>query len=394
MHSLPTFEAQSVQTVDALRRMEPAAGAVRLVLSPYRICPLGAHVDHQGGTVLGRTLATGTVLAYAPLSGPQVRLSSSHFGEIAFEIGQPPDLTHWARYAEAAALALGRSHPLRRGLAGVVSGTLIGAGVSSSASVGLAYLLALAEANDIALTPADLVELDYRLEHDFLGLQNGILDPATIVHGRPDAFVHIQTRTGAVTPVADPPAARDLAWLVIYSGVSRQLIGSGFNQRVAECREAAALLQPGAAILSDVPRETYLARRESLPPHLARRADHFFGEIARVEQGREAWARGDAAAFGDLMNQSCESSIHLYESGSRELVTLQRIARQTPGVHGSRFSGGGYGGCVVALVARDQAGAAGEAILERYAAAHPEQAGRAAAYLIESDGSLRSGHAT
>ncbi len=143
-------------------------------------------------------------------------------------------------------------------------------------------------------------------------------------------------------------------------------------------------------MLSDVPPETYLIMRDLLPPHLRRRAEHFFGETARVEQGREAWTRGDAAAFGSLMTQSCNSSIHLYESGSRELVTLQRIAQQTPGVYGSRFSGGGYGGCVVALVARDQARAAGEVILERYAATHPEQAGRAAAYLIESDGQLRS----
>ncbi len=342
---------------------------MKRIFSPYRICPIGAHVDHQGGAVLGRTLALGTTLDYEPLASREVQLISEPFGETRFLLGEAIDKAHWARYARAAALVLdGR---LERGMRARVSGPLAGAGLSSSASVGLAYLKALADVNNIVLSSDEIVQLDFQLENGQLGLQNGILDPLTIVYGKKDALVFMDTITATATPVFDPPTS-EAAWIIAYSGVSRELTKSGYNVRVAECHEAASLLHPGAWKLSDVPRELHEEKRARLPENLRRRAKHFYSEQERVHQGARAWLEANLEMFGWLMNQSCASSIHNYESGSPVLVELHELASATPGVYGSRFSGGGYGGCVVALSNREQAGEAARQIEETFQARHPD----------------------
>ena len=381
---LPSFTAQTANAIHSLHGYEniPAID-IRAVISPYRICPLGAHIDHQGGPVLGRTINTGTVLAFAALKNLEIRLYSGHFGQISFPIGQMPDMQHWSRYAQAAALAISRKFPLKHGFTGFVDGTLIGAGLSSSASVILAYLQALAQVNELSLSQDELIALEFWVEHDILGLQIGILDPATIVHGQADALLHIDTLSEKVTLISDSATAQDWVWVVAYSGISRQLLQSGYNNRVAECQEAASLLRAGANRLSDVPRDMFLEHQQHLPEHLRRRARHFFGEVERVYNGAQAWAESDAEQFGVLMKQSCASSIRLYESGSPVLFDLHNIVSETAGVFGSRFSGGGYGGCVVGLAERNSAEAVVQEISEKFSAMHSELAEQAAVYVVE-----------
>jgi galactokinase len=340
---------------------------MKRIFSPYRICPIGAHVDHQGGAVLGRTMHLGTILEYEPLSSNVVHITSDQFGEAEFCIGEL-DRDHWVRYAQAAARAL---PGLQRGMRAHVSGSLVGAGLSSSAAVGLAYLRALADVNDIELSNDELVQRDYELEHGQLGLQNGILDPLTIVHGVNNALLFMDTVTASVSPIPDP-ASDEAAWIVAYSGVSRELTKSGFNVRVEECRQAASLLQEGTQRLCDVPRGTYQEKKMTLPDNLRKRAEHFFTEVTRVTQGARAWRQADLEQFGQLMNQSCMSSIKNYESGSEILIELQELVSSTHGVYGSRFCGGGYGGCVIALTKRESAENARAEIAEGFSARHPE----------------------
>ena len=337
-----------------------------LIFSPYRICPIGAHVDHQGGVVLGRTISIGTRLEYEPLDTNELHLTSDQFGKAKFLIGEL-DLSQWTRYAQAAARVLN----VKRGMKAHVSGSFVGSGLSSSASVGLAYLIALAEVNDIEVTADQLVQLDYRLEHNELNLQNGLLDPLTIVHGQREALLFMDTVTGSVSPIPDSPSSRS-GWIVAYSGLSRELTKSGFNVRVQECCEAASLLRSGAKILSDVPREDFEQKKKTLPENLRKRAEHFFTEVDRVHDGAQAWKESDLERFGHLMNQSCESSIRNYESGSDILIELHELVSQIDGIYGSRFSGGGYGGCVVALSKSDVAEKTCLEISERFLRLHPE----------------------
>ncbi|MGB0387959.1 MAG: galactokinase family protein [Ardenticatenaceae bacterium] len=372
-------------------------GEVRFVVSPYRICPIGAHVDHQGGTVLGKTVNAYTVLAFAPLATAEVRLHSLNYPSVStFNIHQigAPDFREWGRYARGAAKVLNQHTPLRVGLVGALTGTLPGSGLSSSASVGLAYLHALASVNGIDLTPADFVELDRQLENNYLGLDNGIQDQTTISYARQGSLVHMDSRTRAVQLVQDAPSFDACRIIIAYSGYSRELTSTGFNVRVQECWQAAKLLAeranlPNANILSDIPAEIYYAHRDSLPTPLRRRAEHYFSEVTRVEQGKNAWREGDMARFGALMTQSCHSSIHNYESGSHALRLLNQIVSTTNGVYGSRFSGGGYGGCVVALADAAHAQQAVTHIQKRYLQALPETAGQAAIYLAQTEGHVR-----
>ena len=336
------------------------------LFSPYRICPIGAHIDHQGGAVLGRTIKLGTMLEYRALDSREIRITSDLFGKAKFLIGDL-DKTHWARYAQAAARVL---NP-KRGMKAHVTGSLIGAGLSSSASVGLAYLKALADVNEIELTSEQFIHLDFKLEFNELGLQNGLLDPMSIIYGRKNALLYMDVVTGSISPIIDPPSG-DSAWIVAYSGVSRELTKSGFNVRVAECHEAAASLKSGAWKLGDVSQEIFETKKISLPENLRRRAEHFFSEVERVSLGRQVWAESDAVRFGQLMNQSCESSIKNYEVGSEVLIQLHQIINSTNGIYGSRFSGGGYGGCVVALAKADLAQNACAEIAEKFSALHPE----------------------
>ena len=356
------------------------------IFSPYRICPIGAHVDHQGGAVLGRTINMGTRLTYSPLDSKEIYIQSDRFGKTRFFIRDEIDKTHWARYAQAAAIVLDKKHKLRRGLKAQLTGALIGAGLSSSASVSLAYLKALADVNDIELSNDGLVQLEYELEHNVLGLQIGLLDPLTIVYGKHNAVLFMDTITASVKPIFDSPL-NNSAWIVAYSGVSRELTKSGFNTRVLECRQAAALLKDGAQILSDVPPDLFEEKKAILPENLRRRAEHFYSEVGRVHRGAMAWEDSDMRLFGQLVNQSCESSIRLYESGSEILIQLHEIAINTNGVYGSRFSGGGYGGCVVALTKRDLAENAAMEIADKFSSHHPELP--SAVYVVETSDGLR-----
>jgi galactokinase/galacturonokinase len=348
---------------------------------PYRMSPLGAHVDHQGGQILGRTLQAGTALVYAPLDEPEIRLASINFpGVINFTLETAVQPDHWARYAQAAALALRRSYPLTRGFAGVSNGALIGTGLGSSASVGLAYLQALADVNAITLTQEELVELDFQLERN-LGLQNGIQDQANILFGREKSLLHLDARSRQTCLIPDPPEAATAGWLIVYSGVSRSLTsGGGYNNRVAECRAAAQWLEPTAVTLSDVPPEQFTSRANAMPVILRRRAAHYFSEVARVATGTQAWQAGDLPCFGALMNESCASSIQQYESGHEAVIALQQLVSGAPGVFGSRFSGGGYGGCVIGLVERGQVETAVARIKQAYQQQYPALAGEAAFY--------------
>ena len=335
------------------------------IFSPYRICPIGAHIDHQGGAVLGRTINIGTTLEYETLDTNTICVMSEQFGESTFVIGDL-DTTHWSRYAQAAARVLNVKH----GMKALVNGSLIGAGLSSSASVGLAYLKALADANAMELSNDQLVHLEYVLEHDELNLQIGLLDPLSIVNGRRDALLLMDTITAAVSPIPDPLPS--FAWIVAYSGISRELTKSGFNIRVEECHQAAAELLPNARILSDIPHEVFEDRKMSLSNHLRRRATHFFTEVERVHAGAKAWYEANLEIFGQLMNESCQSSIKNYESGSDILVELHELISGTDCVYGSRFSGGGYGGCVVALVQHAAARNICASIKETFSTRHPD----------------------
>ena len=384
---------KKAQLVEELSREEGiAADKIYVIASPYRICPLGAHIDHQGGPVLGMTINAYTLMAFTGADESTARFRSKNYpGTVTFEIDRVPESTgsFWGVYARAAALALKSEYPLKRGVTGLLDGMLPGCGLSSSASVLLAYLHAFAMVNDIELQPWDYVRLNRIAENRYIGLNNGILDQTSIVFGKRDVLLYIDTKAETVTEVPDLLGESRYRILVAYSGYSRELTTSGYNTRVDECRQAAARLSSLSAaepaeVLSDVPEDVFIEFRDNLAPDVGRRANHYFSEVRRVKSGLEAWENGSIDDFGGLMTASCNSSIEQYECGIQAIYDLQQIVSSANGVFGSRFMGGGFGGCVVGFVQPDVAENAADDILEAYRRLHPEVAGQAAVYLAKS----------
>ena len=358
-----------------------------LVKAPLRVCPLGAHVDHQGGVVTGMTIDREVVMVAVPDPEAVARLTSLDFpGEVVVGLDDPAPTKagDWGDYMRAAVSVLAREHRLESGFRAALGGDLPGTGLSSSAAVLVAYLLALTRVNEIELGREEIAGLVQKAENEYVGVASGRLDQSIILFAEPAHLTRVDCSNMSIEQVARPQASGEFRVLVAFSGVGRALVGSGFNARVDECREAARLLldfggeAPRATpVLSDVRAEVFEEYVAKLPQNHRRRAAHFFGEQRRVFSGVEAWRQGDLARFGALMTASGASSIHNYECGTAELITLYELLRDSPGVYGTRFSGGGFGGSCVALIEVDAGASVIEAVKRRYEVVHPEAAAAA-----------------
>ncbi|KAG5058709.1 hypothetical protein JHK86_013705 [Glycine max] len=382
---------------------------VRVVVSPYRICPLGAHIDHQGGTVAAMTINKGILLGFAPSGSNQVVIRSGQFeGEVKFrvdEIQQPKDKSldkdsselqeqcNWGRYARGAVYALqSRGNNLSKGIIGYICGSegLDSSGLSSSAAVGVACLMALQYANDLVISPTENIDYDRLIENEYLGLKNGIMDQSAILLSSHGCLMCMNCKTKDYKLVyrpkvleynesGEPKATRILLAL---SGLKQALMNNpGYNKRVAECREAAQILLEASGdyktepILSNaVDPEVYEAHKHKLEPDLAKRAEHYFSENMRVLKGVEAWAMGRLNDFGMLITASGRSSIQNYECGCEPLIQLYEILLRAPGVLGARFSGAGFRGCCLAFVEADLATEAASFVRSEYLKVQPELA--------------------
>jgi len=362
-----------------------------LVEAPLRICPLGAHVDHQGGVVTGMTIDRHVVMAAFPETDEVVRVASLDFpGEVVVELEDqvPTRAGNWGDYVRAAVAVLSKEHHLRIGFRAVIGGDLPGAGLSSSAAVLVAYLLALTRVNEIKIGREEISGLVQRAENEYVGVASGRLDQSIILFAENGHLTRVDCSGLSIEQVPRPTGSRDFCVLVVFSGVGRALAGSGFNTRVSECHEAARILLElgGEAprenpVLSDVAPEVFERFCTELPQAPRRRAAHYFGEQRRVLNGVEAWRQGDLDRFGALMTASGASSIHNYESGTAELITLYELLRDASGVYGTRFSGGGFGGSCIALIEPGSSATIIEAVKRSYEAAHPEAAAEASFHI-------------
>ena len=362
-----------------------------LVEAPLRICPLGAHVDHQGGVVTGMTIDRQVVMAAVPETDEVVRVASLDFpGEVVVELGDqvPTRAGNWGDYVRAAVAVLSKEHRLRRGFRAVIGGDLPGAGLSSSAAVLVAFLLALTRVNELNIGREEISALAQRAENEYVGVASGRLDQSIILFAENGHLTRVDCSDLSIEQVPRPTGSIDFRVFVVFSGVGRALAGSGFNTRVSECHEAARiLLELGGEtprknpVLSDVAPEVFERFCTELPQAARRRAAHYFGEQRRVLNGVEAWRQGDLDRFGAMVTASGASSIHNYESGTAELVTLYEALRDAPGVYGTRFSGGGFGGSCIALIEPEAGSSVIEAVKRRYEVAHPDAATKASFHI-------------
>lgn len=347
-----------IQKFNELYKKDPEAVA----FCPYRVCPIGAHSDHQHGKITGLAIDKGIHLAYKPKQNGVVELCSLQFEKRAqWHIASVPEQKQndWADYLRGATIELGQRRVLHVGLCGGIEGTLPIGGLSSSAAVTLVFLCALCKVNNIKLTDKEMIEIAVAVENRYVGVSCGKLDQSCEIFSRKDHLLYLDTLDDQYELIPTSPNMKPYDIAVIFSGVERTLAGSKFNMRVDECRSAAYALKAFAGMeygkfqethLREVPVEVFRRYKDRLPDTWARRAEHWYTEFERVHLGAEAWRRGDIETFGRLSFESGHSSIYNYETGSPELKALYDIMTRTEGIYGGRFSGAGFKGCCMALI--------------------------------------------
>ncbi len=333
-----------------------------IAFCPYRVCPLGAHSDHQLGKITGLAIDKGIHIAYKPKMNGVVELVSLQFDKRAqWHVSAVPEEKEndWADYLRGATQALNQRYSLKIGLSGVIEGSLPIGGLSSSAAVILSFLSALCKVNNLELTGHELIMTALAAENNYVGVSCGKLDQSCEVYSRKEHLLYLDTRDDSYELIPTHPDMKPYKIAIFFSGIERTLAGSKFNMRVDECRSAAYALKAFAGMeygkfnethLREVPYETYLQYKDKLPENFAKRAEHWYTEFNRVQQGAEAWRRGDLETYGRLSFESGHSSIYNYETGSPELKALYEIMTHTDGIYGGRFSGAGFKGCCMALI--------------------------------------------
>jgi galactokinase len=307
---------------------------------PGRVNLIGDHTDYTGGWVLPMAIDRWTVLE-ADVGGEQVRLLSQDVeGEV--HLALPPNAAgpqvradvhpQWGRYVAAAMGETGLQH----GLTGTIRSDIpVGAGLSSSAALGVALVLAMTDP-DVHLEPLELAQIVQRVEHRATGVPTGIMDQLCIAAARDGHASLIDCGSHTMSHVSVT------AQVQVLFVAHRTLDGSAYTNRVRECAAIEAIIGPlRTAQLADL-----AALRDE---QLRRRARHVITENARVRTCAIALADGDHGLVGSLMAQSHQSLARDYEVSTPEMDRVVAETSALPGVWGVRMTGGGFGGCVVAL---------------------------------------------
>jgi galactokinase len=353
-------------------------------------------VDHQGGLVTGMALDVSVDLLYSPDNAGFVRVQSVDFpDEEYFHIDKVPEMLpgFWGNYIRGSVLSLARDFKLRKGFRAVIRGRLPMGGLSSSAAVTTAYLMALADVNGFDISQEALIQYSHWVETAFIGLKNGILDQSSNILSRDGFLMKMDCSTNEWELVPKNPEMPDFDVVIVNSGFTKALIGTDYNNRVDECKIAASLLEEVARgkttpykdiKLRNVSPQEWMDHRDALPGRFYRRAKHFFTENQRVVDGVEAWKQGDIKTFGALMKESGESSVHDYQCGSPELITIFNALKNAPGVYGARFSGAGYRGCCIGLSDPAHRKEIEATIAASYPSQHPEYADKYKVYFCKT----------
>ena len=364
--------------------------------TPYRVCPVGAHVDHQLGKITGFAINKGIHIAYGPKRNGVVEIQSLQFDKRAqWHVGSTPETPEgdWADHLRGATIALYARYDLKIGLCAVIDGELPIGGLSSSAAVIITFLSALCELNGISLSPKELIEIAKEAENKYVGVACGKLDQSCEVYCRKDHMLYLDTMDDSYELIPQSPDMKPYKFAIFFSGLERSLAGSAFNMRVDECKSAAYALKAYAGMpygkfaethLREVPVEIFHQYKDRLPENWRKRAEHYYGEFDRVERAAEAWRRGDIEAYGKISFESGYSSIHSWETGSPELIKLYEIMTETKGIYGGRFSGAGFKGCCLAIIDPAYEESIIEEVTKKYLAAFPHLEGKYSVHICES----------
>lgn len=327
--------------------------------APGRVNVVGEHTDYNGGFVLPIALAQHTVAAVRRRDDSLVRVASTSMDDGAPVSVDLTEVTEggdygWAAYVVGVGWAAAQRDLPTTGLDIVLDSNVpVGAGLSSSAALSCVIARAWSDLLGWALDDETVADLGRDAENKIAGAPTGLMDQLASVCGQEGHAMQIDTRAVTITQVPFDLPAAGLTLLVIDSRTEHSHADGEYAERRQSSQEAA--LRLGVRELRDVPLESLATTLDKLPPLLRRRARHVVTDSARVEEaGKLLLAGDDPRRIGPLLNASHASMRDDYEITVPTVDTLQETA-VAAGAHGARMTGGGFGGCVIALVDQDEA---------------------------------------
>jgi len=340
-----------------------------LARAPGRVNLIGEHTDYNGGFVLPMAVDREVAVAFRSTGGRESKVYSADYDELCgFDTDSPERVEghHWSNYVRGVASVLSGGGRAVAAIEAAVEGNVPqGAGLSSSAAVEVAAVVAFDSASGLGLEPVEQVKLAQRAENEFVGVNCGIMDQFVSRLGERDRCLRIDCRD--LTYAAVPIKSEDVRVVVCDTGVTRKLSAGEYNKRRSACESAAAkITSREGALLREVTLEELLASKEKLTGDEYNRALHVLRENQRVGLACEALASGRYEEAGKLLFDSHASLRDLYEVSCKELDMLVEIARGVEGVCGARLTGAGFGGCTANLVRAGSESALEEAVMREY----------------------------
>lgn len=336
-----------------------------LALAPGRVNILGEHVDYNDGFVMPAAIDRATYLAFSPAESHQTDLIAADFAdEVSFTPegiaaktaadGSP--LPEWARYPAGVSWALGNAGHPTPAIHGVLASDVPrGAGLSSSASVEMAFALAWQTLGGWELDPMQRAQIGQTAENKYVGVNCGIMDQFASACGVQDRLLLLDCRSLNWQTL---PVPGNVAIVIADTSVRRKLTDGAYNQRRQACEDAVNILSqhiPGIRALRDVSVADFNRFSDQLPPLVEKRARHVVEEIERSRRAIPLLEQGNILEFGQMMNE-CHASLRDYfEVSIPELNIMAEVAQSLPGCFGARLTGAGFGGCTVNLVEKQAA---------------------------------------
>lgn len=358
------------QAFSAIFGQEPDA----TFFSPGRINLIGEHTDYNGGHVFPAAITLGTYGAARKRDDQKLRFYSGNFEDLGVIEVDLVDLVFkkedsWTNYPKGVLKFLQEAgHVIDTGMDVYVFGNIPnGSGLSSSASLELLIGIIAEELFALKLERLDLVKIGKKTENEFIGVNSGIMDQFAIGMGADQRAIYLDTNTLEYELV--PLDLGDHVIVIMNTNKRRELADSKYNERRAECEKAVEELQAALDIqtLGELDEATFDEYAYLIKDaNRLKRARHAVSENQRTLKAKAALVAGDLERFGRLVNASHVSLEHDYEVTGLELDTLAHTAWEQEGVLGARMTGAGFGGCGIAIVAKDKVEAFKEAVGKAY----------------------------
>ncbi|HEY1687014.1 MAG TPA: galactokinase [Tepidisphaeraceae bacterium] len=346
-------------------------GKIHTIRAPGRVNLIGEHTDYNDGFVLPMAIEPEVRIICRKREDGMVRISSTAFPEKIAEFSVQQKVTRgesWTNYFRGVAAELLAAGIPLCGMDALVTNTLpVGGGLSSSAAIEVGTALAFLTLAGTSMDPARLALVCQKAEHEYALVPCGIMDQMIVASAQAGHATLYDCRSGEKKFVTMDPA--DLRVVIVNSMVKHELSGGEYAQRRKQCEEAVKFFAKGGInvrALRDVSMDQIQQAEGKLDATVLRRARHVVGENLRTQEAGAALTNGQYDRAGELMHQSHISLRDDYEVSCAELDFLVDTAMKIKGVYGARMTGGGFGGCIVAICQPRSVDAFGEQLSESY----------------------------